>query len=98
VSIFAVDSEFEFQRYKKLSNLPPSAKFILYILKNKGILNRKTIEYETMLPKRTIGAALTLLLEKALILKVPYEEMNQRSHVKYGKRADSRETYYELKI
>jgi len=54
----------------EIMRLSPSAKFILYLLKQKGPMNRKRIINETMMPDRTVGFALKMLLEKNLIEKV----------------------------
>ncbi len=62
-----VSSSF-FQK-REIMKLPPSAKFILYLLKFRGAMNRKRIIQETMMPDRTVGFALKLLLEKNLIRK-----------------------------
>ncbi|MHA1263862.1 MAG: hypothetical protein ACTSRS_01385 [Candidatus Helarchaeota archaeon] len=58
-----------FFQKREIMKLPPSAKFILYLLKFRGPLNRKRIIQETMMPDRTVGFALKMLLEKQLIKK-----------------------------
>jgi hypothetical protein len=59
----------QFYQQRKLMKLPPSAKFILYLLKLKGPMNRKRIIQETLMPDRTVGFALKLLLNESLIEK-----------------------------
>jgi hypothetical protein len=58
---------FPYLQKREISQLPPSAKFIIYLLKMKGTLNRKEIIQNTMMPDRTVGFALKLLKEKTLI-------------------------------
>ena len=58
-----------FFQKRLIMKLPPSAKFIMYLLKFRGSMNRKRIIQETMMPDRTVGFALKLLLEKNLIRK-----------------------------
>ena len=58
-----------FFQKRVIMKLPPSAKFIMYLLKFRGSMNRKRIIQETMMPDRTVGFALKLLLEKNLIRK-----------------------------
>ena len=59
-----------FYQKREIMKLPPSAKFIIHLLKMKGVMNRKQIIKETMMPDRTVGFALKKLLEKNLIQKV----------------------------
>ncbi|TFG05530.1 MAG: hypothetical protein EU536_01445 [Promethearchaeota archaeon] len=77
--------------------LPPSAKFIVYLLKFKGSMNRKSIIQETMMPDRTVGFALKLLLEKSLIHK-EQPDFNQRrgSSGRRRRKRDRRITNYNL--
>lgn len=58
-----------FYQQREILKLPPSAKFILYLLKLKGSMNRKRIIQETLMPDRTVGFALKMLLEKNIIQK-----------------------------
>ena len=58
-----------FYQKREIMRLPPSAKFIMYLLRMKGAMNRKRIIQETLMPDRTVGFALKLLLEKNLIKK-----------------------------
>lgn len=54
--------------YRKLMGLPPSAKFILYILhERREELSRKELINQTLLSSRTIGHSLKILLEHKLI-------------------------------
>ena len=57
-----------FYQQRKIMKLPPSAKFIIYLLK-KGPMNRKRLIQETLMPDRTVGFALKLLLEEGFITK-----------------------------
>jgi hypothetical protein len=61
------DEAFPYLQKREINQLPPSAKFIVYLLKMKGTLNRKEIIQNTMMPDRTVGFALKLLKEKRLI-------------------------------
>jgi DNA-binding transcriptional ArsR family regulator len=87
-----------FYQRRELFKLPPSAKFILFLLKLKGPLNRKRIIQETMMPDRTVGFALKKLLEKELIEKVDLKDMPRRSSGKRRRRRrqDRRVTNYNL--
>jgi predicted transcriptional regulator len=62
-----------FDNERELLKLPPSCKFILYLLKQKGPMNRKGIIFETNMPDRTVGFAIRMLLKKGFIHK---EESN----------------------
>ena len=84
--------------FQKVVDLPPSAKFLLYIMQSKGRMNRKALEMESLLPKRTVGSALTLLMRNSLIFKVPEEVIMQDAYKRNGKRADRREIYYETPL
>ncbi len=66
VMLFA---DYSFELYQRILDLPPSAKFILYILRKNEFLNRKALENESLLPKRTIGEALQILLKERLYRK-----------------------------
>ncbi len=77
--------------YSIILNLPPSAKFIIYILDQRGKLNRKEIEKITLLPKRTIGYALKKLLKIGLVSKREPERVGRS-------RVDLRKKYYELSV
>ena len=86
-----------FDFYKQIVDLPPAAKFILYILDTKKILNRSAIEKETLLPKRTVGSALKILLKKGFVKKISGNELKQLDMF-YHKRIDFREAYYQISI
>ncbi len=86
-----------FEFYKQILDLPPAAKFILYILDTKKIMNRSAIEKETLLPKRTIGSALKVLLKKGFIKKISGDELKRLEMFRH-KRIDFRETYYEISL
>ena len=58
-------------------------------------MNRKTIEQESLLPKRTVGSALALLLKQGIIQKVPTDIIKEETYRRTGRKADLRETYYE---
>lgn len=87
-----------FYQKREIMKLPPSAKFIIYLLKVKGALNRKKIIEETMMPDRTVGFALKKLLEKHFIHKVDLESSTQRSfqQKRRRRRRDRRITNYNL--
>lgn len=90
--------ESSFNNQHEIMKLGPSAKFILYLLKQKGPMNRKRIIFETMMPDRTVGFALRMLLQKNLIEKVAsitdYEEISQGRHKKH--KVDHRITNYRI--
>jgi len=54
---------------KKLYNAPPSVKYIYRLLELIGPMSRTEIEEESLLPPRTVGYALRILLDKRLITK-----------------------------
>lgn len=87
-----------FFQKREVMKLPPSAKFILYLLKVKGPLNRKRIIKETMMPDRTVGFALKKLLDKNLIQKVNLDNSEYHLSKKRHKRRkqDRRITNYNL--
>ena len=92
----AYSPSFNFHRI--IMKLPPSAKFVMYLLKLKGALNRKKIIQQTIMPDRTVGFALKLLLELNLIRKEFPSEMRQKAAVKgrRRRRIDRRITNYTL--
>ncbi|TFF87431.1 MAG: MarR family transcriptional regulator [Promethearchaeota archaeon] len=59
----------DYKEKQELISLAPSSKFILYILKQRGPLNRNEILSRTLLPKRTVAYALKKLREKEFIVK-----------------------------
>ncbi|MHA1231834.1 MAG: hypothetical protein ACTSRP_17475 [Candidatus Helarchaeota archaeon] len=67
--------------YRQLYSLPPSAKFILYILNIKGSINRKELIEETMLSSRTVGHALKILLEYGYIRKERLVKKSRRDKI-----------------
>jgi len=87
--------EKSYEYYQKIVDLPPAAKFILYILDVKRVLNRKAIEKETLLPKRTVGTSLTILLKEKLIEKIEGKSLLKLPCLS-RKRIDYRETYYQI--
>ena len=54
---------------RKLYDAPPSVKYIYRLLELIGPMSRSEIEEERLLPPRTVGYALRILLEKRLIVK-----------------------------
>ncbi len=54
---------------RKLYDAPPSVKYIYRLLELIGPMSRSEIEEESLLPPRTVGYALRILLEKRLIVK-----------------------------
>jgi predicted transcriptional regulator len=89
-----------FYEERKVMKLPPSAKFIMYLLKLKGPMNRKRIIRETLMPDRTVGFALKLLLEEGFIKKE--DPAITRKRTSEGKRRrkkiDHRITNYALTL
>ncbi|HUY00250.1 MAG TPA: hypothetical protein VMV49_11885 [Candidatus Deferrimicrobium sp.] len=87
-----------FYQHRVIMKLPPSAKFILYLLKLRGSMNRKRIIQNTMMPDRTVGFALKMLLEHQLIEKEDPTATTKRSTLKGRKsrRIDHRITNYTL--
>ena len=69
----------------RLNSLPPSSKFILYILKRTGPLSQKQIIKKSLLPKRTVVFSLKRLREENFIRK-------------YGDIKDKRVRFYEILI
>ncbi|MBD3230443.1 MAG: hypothetical protein GF329_19845 [Candidatus Lokiarchaeota archaeon] len=55
--------------YREIRNLPPSAKFVMYILNHLGSATRKDLIRQTLLSSRTIGNALKTLKDLDLIKK-----------------------------
>ena len=66
-----------FDNERDLLKLPPSCKFVLYLLKQKGPLNRKRIIFETNMPDRTVGFAIRMLLKKGFINKEDSNSANK---------------------
>ncbi|MFW9952576.1 MAG: MarR family transcriptional regulator [Candidatus Thorarchaeota archaeon] len=60
----------DYSNQKKLLSLPPSSKFVLYLLKRIGPLTQKGIIERTFLPKRTVVFSLKKLLEENFIKKI----------------------------
>jgi hypothetical protein len=81
--------------YRLILDLPPAAKFVLYILDVKKTLNRKEIQQETLLPKRTVGGALKLLLKSKLIKKIQGEHLKNLDRF-YRKKIDYRTVFYQI--
>jgi DNA-binding MarR family transcriptional regulator len=54
----------DYSTHKKLISLPPSSKFILYLLKRKGPLSQRQIIKMSLLPKRTVVYSLKKLTEQ----------------------------------
>jgi DNA-binding MarR family transcriptional regulator len=57
--------------YEKLISLPPSCKFVLYLLKTRGSLTQKDIIKKSLLPKRTVVFSLGKLYKGNFIKKLP---------------------------
>ena len=66
-SIYSIQ---DYSSHEKLISLPPSGKFILYLLKRLGPLNQKDIVKKTLLPKRTVVYSLKKLHEDNFIKKL----------------------------
>jgi len=71
--------------HKKLISLPPSSKFILYLLKRSGALSQRQIIKKSLLPKRTVVYSLKKLAEQNFIQK-------------YADGKDKRVRFYEILI
>jgi len=67
--------------FRVIYNLPPSAKFILYVLNQDGPKSRKDIINITLLSSRTVGHALKLLLESNLVEKVKPTKEKPKSKI-----------------
>ncbi len=74
-----------YEERMNLFSLSPSSKFILYILKQKGPLNRREILKKTLLPKRTVAYSLKKLQLNNFVKKSKDEK-------------DKRVSIYELLI
>ena len=70
---------------QRLNSLPPSSKFILYILKRTGPLSQKEIIKKSLLPKRTVVFSLRKLFEENFIRK-------------FSDNKDKRIRFYEILI
>jgi len=75
----------DYSTHKKLISLPPSSKFILYLLKRKGALSQRQIIKKSLLPKRTVVYSLKKLAEQDFIRK-------------YSDGKDKRIRFYEILI
>jgi len=75
----------DYSTHKKLISLPPSGKFILYLLKRKGPLSQRQIIKGSLLPKRTVVYSLKKLIEQEFIRK-------------YADGKDKRIRFYEILI
>ncbi|MFX1597196.1 MAG: MarR family transcriptional regulator [Promethearchaeota archaeon] len=70
---------------QRLISLPPSCKFILYLLKRNGPLTQENIMRRSLLPKRTVVYSLRKLYDLNFIRK-------------YGDKRDKRIRFYEILI
>ena len=61
---------------RKLIKLPPSAKFILYLMYERSMVDRKYLASQTLLSNRTIGHSLKILLKQGLIEKIKVSELD----------------------
>jgi len=75
----------DYSTHKKLISLPPSSKFILYLLKRKGTLSQRQIIKQSLLPKRTVVYSLKKLAEQDFVRK-------------YADGKDKRIRFYEILI
>lgn len=87
-----------FALQRQIMKLPPSAKFILFLLKLKGPLNRKKIIGQTLMPDRTVGFAIKKLVEHGLIQKQDpnFQLRSQPQRGRRRRRQDRRITNYYL--
>ena len=88
----------QFSVRREIMKLPPSAKFILYLIKLRGPLNRKRIIEETLMPDRTVGFALKMLMDKNFIHKVNVGNVQRPATQgrRRRRRKDRRITNYDL--
>ncbi len=56
---------------EELAKMPPSAKLVLKVLEYEGPLTQHDIARKTLLPPRTIRYALSMLLERGIVGKIP---------------------------
>ncbi|MHA1986445.1 MAG: MarR family transcriptional regulator [Promethearchaeota archaeon] len=75
----------DYSTHKKLISLPPSSKFILYLLKRKGPLSQRQVIKQSLLPKRTVVYSLKKLAEQKFVRK-------------YADGKDKRIRFYEILI
>ena len=75
----------DYSTHKKLISLPPSSKFILYLLKRKGPLSQRQVIKQSLLPKRTVVYSLKKLSEQKFVRK-------------YADGKDKRIRFYEILI
>ena len=66
---------------RKLIKLPPSAKFVYWLISEYGPLSRRELEKISLMPQKTIGYALNTLLRNGLIFKE--KKKNRNAHVLY---------------
>lgn len=76
---------------RELYDLPPSGKFVLYILNDQEIASRKQLVNQTLLSSRTIGHALKVLLNQGYIKKEKPKKKHRRDSI------DRRRVFYRLK-
>ena len=81
-SIYSIQ---DYSSREKLLALPPSSKFVLYLLKRIGPLTQKDITKKTLLPKRTVVYSLKKLHDENFIKKLTNNK-------------DKRLRYYEILI
>lgn len=72
INIVKLSNATALDRYRRIiesivSELPPSAKLILKVLEYEGALTPKEIVERTMMPQRTVRAALKILVKKGLV-------------------------------
>lgn len=75
----------DYPEHQKLISLPPSCKFVLYLLKRVGPLTQKDIIKKSLLPKRTVVFSLQKLLEASFVRK-------------FSDKRDKRLRFYEILI
>ncbi|MHA1269360.1 MAG: hypothetical protein ACTSPY_06185 [Candidatus Helarchaeota archaeon] len=76
-----MDWNTQFGNHRELYSLPPSAKFVLYILNIKGSISRKELINQTLLSSRTVGHALKILLDHKLIRKEGLKKKSRRDKI-----------------
>ena len=83
-----------YQIEQEVVNLPPSAKFVLYLLQTKGVLNRQEIIQHSLLPKRTAAMGLKALIDHGMATKIQGDELKKMDR-HYRTRIDYRHVYYK---
>lgn len=68
------------ERFERLNDLSPSAKFVYRVLRDGGSLTQDEITDRTLLPKRTVRYALSKLDQADLVEKRPSTQDARTNH------------------